>query len=225
MALIFHYHPLSSFCQKVLIALYENGTAFEGRIVDLGDPAARTRYLDISPMGKIPALQDGGRAVIETSIQIEYLEQHHPGARPLLPRDPARRLEARLWDRLFDLYVEVPMQKIVGDRLRPEGERDARGVAEARAALKAAYPMIERQLAGRTWAVGGAFGIADCAAAPGLFFASMLEPFTAYPNLDGYFERLLARPSFDRVLREARPFFPHFPCYGDMPERFRGWGL
>ncbi|MGE0667686.1 MAG: glutathione S-transferase family protein [Sphingomonadales bacterium] len=224
MALIFHYHPLSSFCQTVLIALYENGAAFEPRMVNLGDPAERADYLKISPMGKIPALQDGDRAVIETSIQIEYLESRHPGPHSLLPTDADQLLQARLWDRLFDLYVEVPMQKIVGDLLRPEGERDPRGVADARQGLRDAYPMIDRQVSGRTWAVGEDFTIADCAAAPGLFFASMLEPFTAYPNLAAYFERLLARPSVDRALREAQPFFQYFPYYGNMPERFRAWG-
>lgn len=225
MALIFHYHPLSSFCQKVLIAFYENGTAFEPKIANLGNPAERAEYLKISPLGKIPALQDGGRSLIETSIQIEYLEQHHPGARPLLPKNDAGRLEARLWDRVFDLYIELPMQKIVGDTMRAEGEHDARGVAEARATLRSAYAMIEGQLAGRTWAVGDAFSIADCAAAPGLFYTSMLEPFGTFPNLSAYFERLLARPSFDRVLREAQPFFQYFPYYKDMPERFRNWGV
>ncbi len=224
MALIFHYHPLSSFCQKVLIALHENGVPFEARIVNLGDPDARAAYLKVSPMGKIPALQDGERSIIETSIQIEYVEQHYPGAAPLLPGEPDMQLQARLWDRLFDLYVELPMQKIVGDRLRPEGERDPRGVAEAREGLKAAYAMIDGRLAGRTWAAGEAFSIADCAAAPGLFFTSMLEPFGAFPNLTAYFERLLARPSFDRALREARPFFQYFPYYDAMPARFRDWG-
>lgn len=224
MALIFHYHPLSSFCQKVLIALYENGTAFEARMANLGDPAERAEYLRISPFGKIPALQDGSRAIIETSIQIEYLERHHPGPRPLLPKNDAERLEARLWDRIFDLYIELPMQKIVGDTMRSEGEHDPRGVADAHESLKAAYALIERHLAGKTWAVGEDFSIADCAAAPGLFYTSMMEPFGDFPNLSAYFERLLARPSFDRALREAQPFFQYFPYYKDMPERLRNWG-
>ncbi|MEN3974515.1 glutathione S-transferase family protein [Emcibacter sp. SYSU 3D8] len=225
MALVLHYHPLSSFCHKVLIALYESGTAFEPVMVNLGDPAERTAYLEISPMGKIPALQDDGRAIVETSIQIEYLDQYHPGTRKLLPANAGRCLEARLWDRLFDLYIELPMQKIGADAMRTEGERDPRGVADARDGLNAAYPMIERQLSGKTWAVGDDFTIADCAAAPGLFYASILEPFAAYPNLSAYFERLLAWPSYDRVLREAQPFFEYYPYYRNMPERFRNWGL
>lgn len=225
MALVFHYHPLSSFCHKVLIALYENGTPFEPRIVNLGDPAERSEYLKISPMGKIPALQDGDRGIIETSIQIEYLEQHYPGRQPLLPKNDSDRLEARLWDRIFDLYLELPMQKIVADTMRAEGEHDPRGVADAHEALKAAYEMIEPRLAGRTWAIGDAFTIADCAAAPGLFYASTLEPFDAFANLSAYFERLLARPSVDRVLREAQPFFQYFPYYKAMPDRFRHWGF
>lgn len=225
MALVFHYHPLSSFCHKVLIAMYENGTPFEPKMVNLGDPAERAAYLAISPMGKIPALQDGDRGIIETSIQIEYLEQHYPGRQPLLPKNDSDRLEARLWDRIFDLYLELPMQKIVADTMRAEGEHDPRGVADAHEALKAAYEMIEPRLAGRTWAIGDAFTIADCAAAPGLFYASTLEPFDAFANLSAYFERLLARPSVDRVLREAQPFFQYFPYYKAMPDRFRHWGF
>lgn len=225
MALVFHHHPLSSFCQKVLIALYENGTPFEPRFVNLGDPAERAAYLAISPLGKIPALQDGDRSIIETSIQIEYLDQRHPGPHPLLPATDSDRLEARLWDRIFDLYLELPMQKIVADTMRAEGEHDPRGVADAHESLKAAYEMIEPRLAGRTWAIGDAFTIADCAAAPGLFYASTLEPFGAFANLSAYFERLLARPSFDRVLREAQPFFQYFPYYKAMPGRFRNWGV
>jgi glutathione S-transferase len=225
MALVFHYHPLSSFCQKVLIALYENGTPFVPRLVNLGDPAERAAYLAISPLGKIPALQDGDRSIIETSIQIEYLDQRHPGPRPLLPANDSDRLEARLYDRIFDLYLELPMQKIVADTMRAEGEHDPRGVADAHEALKAAYEMIEPRLAGRTWAIGDAFTIADCAAAPGLFYASTLEPFGAFANLSAYFERLLARPSFDRVLREAQPFFQYFPYYESVPGRFRNWGV
>ncbi|MBI1181974.1 MAG: glutathione S-transferase family protein [Alphaproteobacteria bacterium] len=223
MSLVLHYHPLSSFSQKVATALYENGAPFEARIVDLMDPAARAEYLKLSPMGKIPILQDGERAIVETSVQIEYLDRRYPGRHPLLPADPEARLEARLWDRLFDLYVEVPMQKIVSDRLRPVGEHDPRGVADARAGLKSAYTMIDAHMAGRTWAAGDGFSIADCAAAPGLLFAGVIEPFDAHAHLAAYFERLLARPSYRRALAEAQPFLQYFPFYDAMPVRFRDW--
>jgi glutathione S-transferase len=223
MPLVLHCHPLSSFCQKVITALYENGTPFEARTVNLMDAEARADYLRLSPLGKIPTLQDGHRAIIETSIQIEYLDRHHPGAHALLPEDDEARLEVRLWDRMFDLYVELPMQRIVGDRLRPDGRQDRHGVAEARAALRAAYAMIEAHLDGRTWAAGDDFSMADCAAAPALFFAGILEPFGEHDRLSAYFERLLARPSYARALAEAQPHFLNFPYYDDMPERFRHW--
>jgi glutathione S-transferase len=224
MTLALHLHPLSSYCQKVLVALYENGTPFERRLVALGDPAARAEYLALSPMGKIPALHDAARSrtVIETTVIIEYLDRHYPGPRPLLPAEPEARLEARLWDRVFDLYVQTPMQKIVGDRLRDEGERDARGVAEARATLDAAYRMIDARLADRVWAAGEEFGLADCAAAPALFYAGIVAPFPGErAGLAAYFERLLARPSVARTIADARPYFDLFPYRDAMPARLR----
>jgi glutathione S-transferase len=208
----------------VLIALYENDTPFATATVNLGDAAARAEFLDLWPMGKMPVLQDDrfGRTVPETTIIIEHLHRHYPGKVPLLPADEDERLDARLWDRLFDLYVHVPMQKFVADRLRPEGERDPRGIAEARASLDTAYTMLEKRMAGRTWAVGEAFTIADCAAAPALFYAGIVAPFAEdHPHLSAYFERLLARPSYARVLDEAMPWFQYYPFLDAMPARFR----
>jgi glutathione S-transferase len=224
MTLTLHSHPLSSYCQKVLIALYENGTPFIAEMVNLGDPAARAAYAELWPTTKIPLLQDKARnrIVPETSIMIEYLDRQYPGARPLLPADAATCLDARLWDRLFDLYVMTPMMRIVDDRLRPAGERDPRAVPQAKEVLATAYGMIERQMAGRTWAAGGDFSIADCAAAPALFYAGIVAPFPAeHPHLAAYFERLVARPSVARAIAEARPFFQYFPFKDDMPKRFR----
>jgi glutathione S-transferase len=212
MALTLYFHPLSSFCQKVLIALYENETKFTGEIVELGDPAARQAFLKLWPSGKIPLLRDDDRIIPETTIQIEYLDQRYPGARPLLPQDRAACLEARLWDRLFDQYVEIPMQKVVADNFRADGEHDPRGVAEAHATLQMAYDMIDRGIARRTWAAGEAFSIADCAAAPALFYASIVQPFPqSHKRLAAYFEQLMERPSIKRTLAEARPFFHLFP--------------
>jgi len=223
MSLTLYYHPLASFCHKVLVALYENGTPFTPEIVDLMDEGAAARFLAVWPVGKIPVLRDEARdrTVPETSIIIEYLDSHYPGPGPLLPPGEPDRLDARLWDRFFDLYVQAPMQRIVVDRLRPEGERDPRGVTEARAALRTAYGMIERRVAERTWVVGDRFGLAECAAAPALFYAGIVEPFAdGHPHTAAYFERLLARPSFARVLAEARPYFPNFPYRDRMPARF-----
>ncbi|WP_316977990.1 glutathione S-transferase family protein [Shumkonia mesophila] len=223
MSLTLHYHPLASFCHKVLIALYEAQTPFTAHVVDLMDGGARAHFLDLWPVGKIPVLRDEARdaTVPETTIIIEYLDRHYPGPRPLLPADEDARLETRLWDRFFDAYVHAPMQAVVGDRLRPEEARDPTGIAAARATLATAYGMIEKRMAERTWAVGEDFSLADCAAAPALFYAGIVAPFPAgHALLAAYFERLLARPSFARVLTEARPYFAMFPFKDDMPARF-----
>ena len=223
MNLVLYFHPLASFCHKVLMALYENETPFTGHIVDLADADSRANFIDVWPLGKFPVLRDEtlDRTIPETTIIIEYLDQHYPGARPLLPADETERLDARLWDRFFDLYVQVPMQKIVADRIRPEAEHDPRGVADATATLKTAYDMIDRHMANRTWVVGENLTIADCAAAPALFYAGIVVPFAnTQPNVAAYFERLLERPSFKRVLAEARPYFQFFPFKDAMPARF-----
>lgn len=223
MALTLYSHPLASFCHKVLIALYENGTAFNQVIVDLGDPGETAALTAKWPVGKIPVLHDGARdrVVAETSIIIEYLQQHYPGPVTILPTEAERQLDARLWERFFDLYVSVPMQKIVTDRIRPEGGNDPVGVADARRTLDTAYQMIESQLAGKSWATGEVFTIADCSATPGLFYASIVQPFaSSQRNLAAYFERLIARPSVQRTLAEARPYFHFFPYREAMPERF-----
>ncbi|HEY4252544.1 MAG TPA: glutathione S-transferase family protein [Roseomonas sp.] len=221
---VLHYHPLSSYCWKVLIALYEAGTVFEPRLVDLGDAAERARLLDLWPIGKFPVLQDTDRdrSVPESSIIIEYLDRHHPGPRPLIPHDAGVALDARLWDRFQDLYIHAPLQRIVGDRLRPAEARDATGVAEARATLRTAYAMLERRMRDRAWAIGDAFSLADCAAAPALFYAGIVAPFPPdHPQLAAYLDRLVARPSVARVIAEARPYFRFFPFVADMPARFR----
>lgn len=223
MALTLYLHPLASFCHKVLLALYENRTPFTPNIVDLMNPDAKASYLDVWPVGKIPVLRDASRnlTIPETTIIIEYLDEHYPGAQPMLPRDPTQRLEARLWDRFFDCYVQVPMTKIVTDRLRAAGEHDPRGVADARAQLRTAYGMIETRMKDRVWVLGDTFSIADCAAAPALFYAGIVEPFgPSHANVAAYFERLLERPTFQRVLAEARPYFTYFPYRDAMPARF-----
>jgi|TARA_A100001391_G_scaffold205405_2_gene205843 glutathione S-transferase len=223
MALTLHLHPLASFCHKVLIGLYENDTAFEPSLVDFSNPGAATAHIERWPVGKIPVLHDsvGNRVVAETSIIIEYLQQHYPGPVPLIPGDAEQQLDARLWDRFFDLYVSVPMQKIVGDRLRPQDAADPHGVAEAHGTLETAYDMIEGQIEGRSWIVGEAFTMADCSAMPALFFGSIVHPLgDDRPNVRDYFERLLARPSVQRVLAEAQPYFEHFPYRDAMPARF-----
>jgi len=218
MSLVLHFHPLSSYCHKVLIGLYERGTPFEARVLDLSQTA--DEFAAMWPTAKIPLLVDGERVVPETTIQLEYLDTHYPGP-PMLPADAEARLEARLWDRLFDQYVMTPMQKIVADRMRADDEKDPRGVENAREMLQMAYGLIDGHMAGRTWAAGEAFSLADCAAAPALFYAGIVEPWgEEQGELAAYFERLLARPSVARTLTEARPFFEYFPYRELMPARF-----
>ncbi|QSQ19003.1 glutathione S-transferase family protein [Pyxidicoccus parkwayensis] len=214
MSLTLYQHPLASFCWKVLIALYENGTPFEARLVDLGNEAERAAFLKLTPMGKMPVLRDEARdrTIPETSIIIEYLDTHYPGPKRLIPAEPELALRTRLSDRFFDLYVQEPMQKIVGDELRPEGKRDPHGVAQARAALRSAYAFLEQEMATRRWAMGDDFTLADCAAAPALFYADKVVAIgEERPNTAAYLSRLMARPSFARVLEEAKPYFHMFP--------------
>jgi glutathione S-transferase len=223
MALTLYFHPLASFCHKVLIALYENETPFTGHVVDLADKEASATFRDLWPVGKMPVLRDHDRdrTIPETTIIIEHLDQFYPGARPLLPSDEDERLEARLWDRFYDLYVQVPMSKIVTDRLRADGEHDPRGVVDARSALGTSYDMIERRMTDRTWAVGERFSLADCAAAPALFYAAIVMPLPGtHARLTNYFDRLMDRASVKRAIAEARPYFHMFPYKDSIPTRF-----
>lgn len=224
MALVLYQHPLASFCHKVLIAFYESGTPFENRIVDFGSEESRADLFRFWPLGKIPLLRDEAhdKTVPETSIMIEYIDRHYPGHVRLLPDDEDEALQVRLWDRFFDLYVQVPMQKIVADHMRPEGSRDSAGVADAEKTLQTAYDMIETQLADRVWISGDSFTMADCSAAPALFYAGTLIAFgKERPKVNAYYERLLARPSFARVLQEAIPYFKFYPFNDRLAPEFR----
>jgi glutathione S-transferase len=214
MSLRLYYHPLSSFCQKVLVALYENDTPFEREFIDLFDAQSRAKLVALWPLAKFPVLRDEARAwtVPESSIIIEYLDQHHPGQARLIPADADLARQTRMRDRFYDLHVNVPMQKIVTDRLRPEGKNDAYGVEHAKAALHTAYDMIEQDMAGKTWAMGEAFSMADCAAAPALFYANLVMPVgSAHGNGAAYLGRLMERPSYARVLKEAQPYLANVP--------------
>jgi glutathione S-transferase len=214
MSLTLHYHPLSSFCWKALVALYENNIPFTPKLVDLGNPAERAALLKLWPIGKFPVLQNdaGSEIVPESSIIIEYLDRRYPGQTRLIPEDAGRALQTRLRDRFYDLYVHLPMQKIMGDRLRADGKTDPHGVEEAQAQIRTSYAMIEQQMAAAIWAMGDDFSLADCAAAPALFYGSMVVPFgSEQKHLAAYFERLKARPSFARVIKEAEPYFNMVP--------------
>lgn len=202
-------HPFSSYSQKVLIALYENATPFEYR--NLEDAGAHEELAALSPLRKFPVLVDGERTILESSAIIEYLELRYPGRSRLFPGGDAG-IEARMLDRIFDGFVMTPLQKIVGDALRPADARDAYGVAEARGVLERIYAWLDRRLAGRTWAAGDAFTIADCAAAPSLFYADWAHSIpTLHGTLRAYRARLLERPSMTRAVDEARPYRSYFP--------------
>lgn len=221
-ALTLHHHPLSSYCHKVLIALDVLGITAELRVLNLGDAAERSAYRALWPLGKMPLLVDQGRPIPETSIIIEHLQRHHaqPG-RTLIPNDPDQALDVRLWDRLFDLYVMTPMQALTADLLRREGERDPPGVAQARENLLAAYAMLDRHLEGRTWVAADAFSLADCAAAPALFYAVTYVPFEQqHTHLAAYFERLMDHPPVARTIDQARPWFQFFPGRTGLAPRF-----
>lgn len=214
MTLTLFFHPFSSFCQKVLVALYEREVPFEGVVVDLGDPEQKAALERLWPMGKFPVLRDEahGATIPESSLIVEYLDHVHAGPRPMLPADPGQALEARRWDRFFDHYVEHPLQKAVGDSLRPEEGRDPFGVGEARALLGRSYDLLESSLGdGRTWMAGDGFTLADCGAAPALFYAHMVRPIAGRPRLEAYYRRLRGRPSFARAVDEAREYRSFFP--------------
>ncbi|MDB4955722.1 MAG: hypothetical protein JWO36_3291 [Myxococcales bacterium] len=213
MTLTLHFHPLSSFCMKVLVALYETGAPFERKIVNLANEAERAAFAKLWPFAKFPVLQDHGRdlTIPESTIIIEYLALHHPGATQLVPADPDLARQTRLRDRVFDLHVNGPMQKIVTDKLRPAAHHDPFGVDHAKEQLQIAYAMLERELGDNTWAMGNVFTMADCAAAPALFYANQILPFGERRNLTRYLGRLVERPSFARVLAEAQPYFAMFP--------------
>jgi glutathione S-transferase len=214
MSLTLHFHPLASYCWKPLIALYENGTPFVPNLVDLGNEAERAALLKLWPIGKFPVLRDEARdrTVPESSVIIEYLDRHYPGTTQFIPADPDLALQARLRDRFYDLYLHLPMQKVIADRMRPEGKKDPHGVEEARAQLRTSYGIIQAQMTGNIWATGDAFGLADCAAFAPLFYGNMVEPFgDGNKNVTAYFERLKTRPSVARVLAEAEPYFNMVP--------------
>ncbi|MBR0670911.1 glutathione S-transferase family protein [Neoroseomonas soli] len=212
MALTLFAHPFSAYCQKALVALYENATPFEFRFVNLGEEADAAALAALWPFRKFPVLVDGAAMVPEASIIIEHLDRHHPGPVRFLPEDSDAAIEARLIDRVVDNYLMTPMQKVVLDAIRPPEARDGFGVDQARAVIGTAYAWLDARLAGRSWAAGEAFSLADCGAAPGLLYADWVAPIPErFAALRAYRARLLARPSYARALDEARPYRHLFP--------------
>jgi glutathione S-transferase len=216
MPLKLYYHPFSSFCQKATVALREREVPFEGVVVDLGDPDQRAALEALWPMTKVPVLRDeeAGATIPEASLIVDYVDRHPAAAgAPLIPDDPDEARNVHLWDRVFDNYVEHPMQKAVADNFRPEGARDPHGVEEAKGLIRRAYALIDSELerTGADWIAGGEFSLADCGAGPALFYANVVTPFADFPKLAAYYERLRARPSFARAIDEARPYRAFLP--------------
>jgi glutathione S-transferase len=205
-------HPFSSYSQKALIALYENGTPFEFKLLSSEDEKTGAELAALWPIKRFPVLVDQGRTIFEASIIIEYLDLHHPGPVRFVSEDARLAIEVRMMDRFFDNYISTPQQKIVFDSIRAPGERDTTGVAEARTMLETAYAWLDRWMEGRVWATDAGFSLADCGAAPFLFYADWTQPIGQnYANVRSYRERLLERPSFARAVDEARPYRPLFP--------------
>ncbi len=216
MSLTFYFHPLSSFCWKALIALYEAEVPFEPKLVNLGDPADRAAFQTVWPLAKFPVLRDEARGLTlpESSIIIDYLAQYYPAAVELIPAGPDAARQVRLLDRLFDSYIHLPLQQVVAERLRPEGQHDPFGAERARGTIRQGYDLLAPMVGG-PWATGETFTLADCAALPALYYADYAVNLTEWPGLADYLERLKARPSVARVLTEAQPFFQYFPLAND----------
>lgn len=218
MTLALYAHPFSSYCWKVLIALYESGAPFEYRVVSPETPENGSSLVSLWPLGRFPVLVDDGRVLIESSVIIEYLDMRYPGATPMIPRDQDSALDVRFLDRFFDNYVMTPMQRIVADFMRPPSARDPQTVADAKALLEKAYTWLDSHMSGRDFAAGDQFSLADCAAAPSLFYADWVHPIgEQWGHARAYRRRLLARPSVARAVDEARPYRQFFPP--GAPER------
>jgi glutathione S-transferase len=220
MALTLYYHPLASYCHKVLIGLYENGVDFDKRLVDLGNAEDHAALQALWPLAKFPVLHDAtrNRNVPESTVIIDYLDHHFHVAHPLIPVDWEAAQQVRLWDRTIDNYLNDTMQDIVWDRIiGAQGD-----MGRARASINTVYTMLDQQLAQRTWIGGDTFSLADCAAAPALFFATTLEALPAeLAHATRYFQQLMERPSVARTLEEAKPYFSMYPFAEAIPQRFR----
>ena len=214
MTLILYYHPFSSYCHKAMMALYEKELAFEPFQIDLGDERSRQQFAAIWPYAKFPVLHDikAGVTLPEATIIAEYVDGLSTAGPRLIPEKADEARGIRLYDRLLDNYLHTPLQKIVSDRLRPADARDPHGVAEARATLATTYKLLESRIAEDGWIAGPNFSLADCAAAPPLFYLARVAPLAGHPRLMRYLKRVMERPSFRRCLDQARPFRHFFPA-------------
>jgi glutathione S-transferase len=205
-------HPFSSYCQKALIAFYENGIDFEFCMLGPDDPAIGTEFAERWPIKRFPILVDGDRTIVEATMVIEYLQVHRPGPVSLIPAEPDAAIDVRMLDRFFDNYISHQASAIVFNSIRLEKDRDPYGDTQARQMLDTAYAWLDQRMANRTWASGETFSLADCAAAPSLFYADWTQPIPmSFTHVHAYRQRMLARPSFARAVDEARPYRSFFP--------------
>lgn len=214
MTLKLYFHPLSSFSWKALIALYENDTPFEPIVVNFGDPQSRAAFEAVWPLAKFPVLKDEARdaVIAESTTIMDYLDTFYPGRTRFTPADPDAAWRARMLDRVFDNYIHVPMQKNTADILRPADNRDPTGVEQARAQIRAAYALLERDWPEEGWAMGQAFSLADVSAFPALLYGNLVTPLGENERkLASYLTRLKTRPSIQRTFQEAAPFFQYYP--------------
>jgi glutathione S-transferase len=201
-----HYHPLSSYSQKALMALYEKDYPFQPALVDITSPEARAQYKKLYSLGKVPLLEGDGEFIPESSIIIEYVDAHHEGKTRLIPADRDQARKARFYDRVSDLYVMDPMLTIFFDGRKPEAEREPKRVDAARARLDGSFTMLDAHFAKKTWVLGDTFSMADCALAPALGYLRMVYPYDTHANLKAYFGRVSERPSFQKVMSELAPY-------------------
>ncbi len=200
-----YYFPLSTYSQKVLIALYEKAIEFESEITNLIDAHAREKYRNVYPMGKIPLLMDDNEYMVpESSIIIEYLDQLK--APKMIFGDATQQRQIRFKDRIYDLYLAEPVTTLLFQNMKPEDNRDAERIDTARRRINTMYMFMDQELAQQRFSNGSEFSMSDCAAAAGLFYARREAPFDDYPNVCRYWERLLAKPSVQRVHEEAEPY-------------------
>lgn len=220
--LVLHYHPLSSYCWKVTIAIDALGIDVRKQLLDLADPAQRDVYYALWPIGKMPLLVDGDYTIPETSIIIEYLQRHYArDGEQLIPDDFDTALDVRLWDRFFDQYVMTPMQAHTADLLKAEGKRDPDGVARARDLLERSYAILEHRLEGRMWIAGDTFSMADCSAAPALFYAvTYVPPAPEHANLLAYIERLMTHTAVAATIEQSRDWFKFYPGRAGLSRRY-----
>jgi glutathione S-transferase len=216
MTLTLYEHPFALYCQKVIFALRERQLEFDVKVEN--EDFTREELRELWPIASIPVLRDGDRVVAETSIIVEYLDSLDAGGPKLIPDDPEEALQARFWDRVCDAYISDSVQTVVFDALKPDARKDPEAVGAARATFATAYDMLEKRLADNEWLAGPVFSIADCAAAPGLFYAWAVNPWSeqSYPGITAYYRRLSARPSYAQVIEDARPYRDLFPL--EWPE-------